>query len=51
LWKSLIQKSPEAKCWEKYVELSGQITEASLEREIVEAIVNSAEQLMKRSAR
>jgi len=51
LWKSLIQKSPEAKCWEKYVELAGQITEESIEREIVEAIGSSAEQLMKRSAR
>jgi len=50
LWKSLIQKSPEAKCWEKYVELTGQVTEALIEKEIVEAIVNSAEQLMKRSA-
>ncbi len=47
LWKSLIQKSPDAKCWEKYVELAGQITEDSMEREIVEAIAASAEQLMK----
>lgn len=44
--KSLIQKSPDAKCWEKYVELAGQITEESIEREIIEAIVSSAEGLM-----
>ena len=48
--KSLIQKSPDAKCWEKYVELAGQITEESIEREIIEAIVNSAEGLMTSSA-
>jgi len=50
LWKSLIQKSPDAKCWEKYVELAGQITEDSIEKEIVEAISASAEQLMKTTA-
>lgn len=44
--KSLIQKSPDAKCWEKYVELAGQITEESIERDIIEAIVTSAESLM-----
>lgn len=46
LWKSLIQKSPAAKCWEKYVELAAQLTEESIEREIVAAIVSSAERLM-----
>ena len=48
--KSLIQKSPDAKCWQKYVELAGQITEESIEREIIEAIVSSAEGLMTSSA-
>jgi hypothetical protein len=39
-------QSLEVRCWKKYVEVAGDLTEASVEREIMELMANSAEELM-----
>jgi hypothetical protein len=39
--------SKEVKCWRKYAELAGTLNEASIETEIMEAIANYAESLMR----
>jgi hypothetical protein len=39
-------QSEEVRCWKKYVEVAGDLTEASVEREIMDLMANSAEELM-----
>ncbi len=43
--------SHEVKCWRKYQELASELTEASIEAQIREAIVDCVESLMKISRR
>ena len=41
----------EAKCWKKYTELAGEITETSIEADVQEAVTKYAEDLIRGSAR